>query len=190
MNGELSLTAAGGHMRQNDQLIAPINCPGVFGIDQDGSGLVGPGNPFLYSCADWNTPAALSRTTADMSIDTTLVNARVVVQPSNAFSVRGGEFNREDYRNTYVAFNPLTGQYGYVSENGSRGSIVPGGVGIWDPVGAPSAENTRHRERPRDTQTIEANAGGDWRLSELQYARNHLQLQLATNPPTANASRG
>ena len=71
MNGELSLTASGGRMSQDDTLIAPINCQGVFGIDLDGSGL-GPQNPFLFNCADWNTPDALSRKNADMSIDTTL----------------------------------------------------------------------------------------------------------------------
>jgi len=58
LNGELSLTASGGRMSQDDALIAPINCSGVFGIDLDGSGL-GPQNPYLFDCAKWNTPAAL-----------------------------------------------------------------------------------------------------------------------------------
>ena len=165
MNGELSLTASGGRMSQNDNLIAPINCQGVFGIDLDGSGL-GPQNPFLYNCANWNTPNALSRRSADMSIDTALGDARIVLQPTSDVTVRGGlRFNREDYRNTYLAYNPLTGQYGYISENGAQGSVVPGEVGLWYPGGGAS-NLTRISSLPLDMQTIDANVGADWRIGE------------------------
>jgi hypothetical protein len=165
MNGELSLTASGGRMSQDDTLIAPINCQGVFGIDLDGSGL-GPQNPFLFNCADWNTTDALSRKNADMQIDTTLLDGRIVLQPGSDVSVRGGlRFNREDYRNVYLAYNPLTGQYGYISENGAQGSIVPGEVGLWYP--GPGASNmTRVRSLPLDMQTIDGNLGADWKLGE------------------------
>ena len=163
LNGELSLTASGGRMSQDDALIAPINCSGVFGIDLDGSGL-GPQNPYLFDCAKWNTPAALSRPSADMRIDTTLLDGRIVLQPTSDISVRGGlRFNREDYRNTYLAYNPLTGQYGYVNENGAQGSIVPGEVGIFDPATDPSAF-TQVMSIPLDMQTIDANVGADWKI--------------------------
>ena len=163
MNGELSLTASGGRMAQDDALIAPINCQGVFGIDLDGSGL-GPRNPFLFDCSKWNTPAALSRKNADMSIDTTLLDGRVVLQPTSDLTVRGGaRFNREDYRNTYLAFNPLTGQYGYINENGAQGSIVPGEVGLWDPR-TQASNFTQIMSIPLDMQTIDANVGVDWKI--------------------------
>jgi hypothetical protein len=163
MNGELSLTASGGRMSQDDALIAPINCQGVFGIDLDGSGL-GPQNPYLFDCAKWNTPAALSRQNADLSIDTTLVDGRIVLQPTSDISVRGGlRFNREDYRNAYVAYNPLTGQYGYINENGSQGSIVPGEVGLWDPL-TQASNLVQVASIPLDMQTIDANVGADWKL--------------------------
>lgn len=165
LNGQLSLTASGATMRQNDELLAPINCSGTFGIDLVGNGQVGPANPFLYSCSDWNTTDALSRKTADMRIDTTLFDARFVLQPNSALTWRGGlRFYREDYRNTYLAYNPLTGDYGYVAENGSQGSVVPGEVGLWNP-GAGASIMTRVLSLPLDTQTTEANAGADWRLS-------------------------
>jgi hypothetical protein len=61
MNGEASLTASGGEMLQNDQLIAPINCQGVFGIATNGTFNVGPGNPQLFPCNQWNTTAALAQ---------------------------------------------------------------------------------------------------------------------------------
>ena len=163
MNGELSLTVSAGRMSQNDTLIAPVDCQGVFGIGLGGSLQLGPQNPFLYDCAQWNTPAALSRRSADMRIDTSLVDARIVLQPSGDLMLRGGlRFNREDYRNTYLAWNPLTGQYGYVSENGSQGSVVPGESGIWDPRTGPSVI-TRVRSLPLDMQTTEATLGADWK---------------------------
>ncbi|MEO5624242.1 MAG: MtrB/PioB family outer membrane beta-barrel protein [Dokdonella sp.] len=164
LEGELSLTASSGRMSQNDVLIAPIDCQGVFGIGLNGSLQLGPQNPFLYNCANWNTPAALSRKSADMHIDTTLIDARIVLQPTPDLSVRGGlRFNREDYRNVYLAYNPLTGQYGYVSENGAQGSVVPGESGIFDPrTGASSI--TRVQSLPLDMQTIEGTVGTDWKL--------------------------
>jgi hypothetical protein len=166
LNGEFSLTAAVGRMRQDDSLIAPVDCRGVFGIGTGGSLQPGPQNPLLYDCAQWNTPAALSRRSADMQIDTTLLDARLVLQPAADLSVRGGlRFNRDDYRNGYLMFNPLTGQYGYVSENGSQGSVVPGESGIWD-AGAGASNLTRIRSLPLDLQTIDANLGTDWKLGE------------------------
>jgi len=160
-NGEFSLTASGGRMRQDDDLIAPIDCTGVFGIGLGGSLELGPQNPFLFDCSNWNTTDALSRKTADMQIDTSMVDARIVLRPTSDLTVRGGlRFNREDYRNVYLSYNPLTGQYGYVAENGSQGSIVPGEAGIWD--GASVV--TRVLSLPLDMQTIEGNIGGDWKL--------------------------
>jgi hypothetical protein len=165
MNGQFSLSASTATMRQNDDLLAPINCTGTFGIDLIGNGQVGPSNPFLYSCADWNTTDALSRKTADMRIDTDLVDARFVLQPSLEMTWRGGlRYYREDYRNTYLAYNPITGDYGYVAENGSQGSVVPGEVGLWNPVTGASIM-TRVMSLPLDTQSTEANVGFDWRMS-------------------------
>ena len=166
LDGEVSLTASVGRMSQNDTLIAPIDCAGVFGIGLNGSLQLGPQNPFLFDCANWNTPNSLLRPTADMSIDTTLVNVRVVLRPTPDVSVRGAvRFNREDYRNVYTAFNPLTGQYGYVNENGSQASVIPLESGIFEPQLDPSAI-TRVRSLPLDKQTTDVEAGADWQVSE------------------------
>lgn len=164
MSGEVSLTASAGRMSQDDALIAPVDCQGVFGIGLGGSLQTGPQNPFLYNCADWNTSAALSRKSADMRIDTTLLDARISLQPTSNLSLRGSlRFNRDDYRNTYVAYNPLTGDYGYVSENGAQGSIIPGEVGLFNPLTSPSAL-TRISSLPLDIQTTDASVGVDWKL--------------------------
>lgn len=163
LNGELSVTAASGQMKQNDSLLPPMNCQGQFGIDLSPTGA--PVNPYLYDCDNWNSTAALSRTSANLKIDTTMFSARVVLQPTGQVTWRGDvRFDRQDYRGDYVAFNPLTGQYGYIAENGAQGSVVPGEMGVWDPVLSPSVI-TRIRNLPLDKETFETNVGADWRLS-------------------------
>jgi hypothetical protein len=171
--GELSLSAAVGRMSQNDALIAPVDCQGVFGIGSDGTLVPGPANPLLHECADWNTPAALSRTRAGLRIDTASADARLVLQPHPALTVRAGaDFDRQDYRGAYLAFNPLTGQYGYVAENGAQGSITTpafnaasqGASGIWDPSDPLSF--VRVRSLPLDARRIAADVGADWRVGE------------------------
>ena len=162
MNGELSLGAAAGSMRQNELLLAPANCTGMMGIDF--SPLGAPVSPFLYDCDDWNTTASLSRQRADMRIDTSDANIGLVLQPTDVSTYRASfKFRREDYRNTYLAYNPLTGQYGYITENGSMGAVVPGEMGIWD-TGANASVPTRVRSLALDKETHELAVGADFRL--------------------------
>src|SRR3546814_16620577 len=62
-------------MSQNDYIVAPMNCQGQFGI---------PGIPgALYDCDNWNTTDALSPKRSDLGIDTQMVDARVVLQPTD-----------------------------------------------------------------------------------------------------------
>ena len=159
-NGQFSLTASGGRMSQNDRLVPSMPCSGQFGI----VGIPGA----LFDCADWNTPESLSRQRADLAINTQMVDARVVLQPSENVTWRGGaKFQRNDYSGTYWAYNPLTGQWGYPSENGSQGSVVPGESGIFDPNNpAMASVYTTVRNMPLDNETREAFVGADWRLGE------------------------
>src|SRR5260370_27888407 len=71
MNGEASLTAGVGEMNQNDNLIPPTNCQGTFGFSSTGSFALGPQNPQLFPCSQWNTTAALSQKAANMANHTT-----------------------------------------------------------------------------------------------------------------------
>jgi len=80
LNGEASLTAGAGEMNQNDTLIPPTNCQGVFGLSTDGTFNVGPSNPQLFPCGQWNTTAALSQQTANMLIVTNLLQGSIVLQ--------------------------------------------------------------------------------------------------------------
>ena len=123
--GEFSVSAAYGSMRQNDALQAPL------------SPLYCPSGQFLGStgiaCADWNTTAALSRQHGDARIDTGLLNLRVDFRPSAKFSWHANLRQRDENNMThYTMYNPLTGQYGYVPENGAE-PIVTGGSELFQP---------------------------------------------------------
>ena len=157
MNGEFSMRLGGGSMRQNERLLPPANCMGSMGIDLSPTGA--PVNPFLFDCANWNTPAALSRERADMRIDTTTADANLVLLPRDTTTVRANvRYRREDYRNVYLAYNPITGQYGYVAENGAQGAVVPDEMGIYDLIGTPGVV-TRIRSLPLDKEVREVTVG-------------------------------
>jgi hypothetical protein len=125
-NGELSLTVSEVLMRQDDNLIAPTNCQGVIGIGTPSPGStqlgvqnLGPQNPALVPCSQWNTSAALSQQTANVNMHNTLAEAKLALQPSAALSVNAGiKYYRQQYDNDYIAYNPSNQNYGYITENG------------------------------------------------------------------------
>ena len=128
-NGQFTIAGAWGTMRQNDALLPPTTCTGTGGI------FIAPPVDYTFQCANWNTTAALSQRSANARIDTGLLDARVTFRPTPKFGWHANlRWYREDNKTRYLAYNPLTGQYGYISENGSQGSIVPGETGIFDPT--------------------------------------------------------
>ena len=155
-NGEFSLALSGSRSRQNDALLPHTNCQGVLGIPLPGGRI---------NCADWNTSAGLSRPNADLTINSQLVDARLVMQPSSKFTWRiTARHQRDDYSGSYNSYNPLTGQWGYIAENGAQGSAILGEMGIWD-TGVSNHVLTRVRNLPLDKQTQQFVVGGEWQLS-------------------------
>lgn len=103
MNGEVSLTLSDVLMRDTDALIAPTNCQGMLGA---------------FNCNQWNTTAALSQTHADITQRNQLAELKASIQPYTDWTFNGGvKYYKQDYDNSYIAYNPLTGQYGYIGEN-------------------------------------------------------------------------
>lgn len=154
-NGEFSVALSGSRSRQNDTLLPHTNCQGVLGIPLPGGQI---------NCADWNTVAALSRPTADLAINSYLVDAKLVMQPSSKFTWRlTARQQRDDYSGSYNSYNPLTGQWGYIAENGAQGSAILGEMGIWD-TGVSNHVLTRVRNLPLDKETQQVLIGGDWQL--------------------------
>jgi hypothetical protein len=175
-NGELSMAAAWGTMRQNDALRAPVTCTGTGGI------YIAPTADYTFNCADWNTPAALSQKTAEARIDTGLLYVKATFRPTPTFGWHAQlRWYKEDNKSNYLAYNPLTGQYGYISENGSQGSVVPGETGIFDPDN-PLYQSylVQVRSIPFAYQDSILELGGDWRLGDhntldLTYTFDHDQ---------------
>ena len=123
--GELSVSAAYSSTRQNDALQAPINpmyCPSGQYLGSTG-----------IACADWNSTAALSRQDGDARIDAGLFNLRLDFRPTAKLSWHVSLRQRDENNMTrYTMYNPLTGQYGYVPENGAE-PVVTGQTELFQP---------------------------------------------------------
>lgn len=175
-NGELSMAAAWGTMRQNDNLRPPVTCTGTGGF------MIAPPADYTFNCADWNTTDALSRTTGKARIDTGLLYVKASFRPSPEFGWHAQlRWYKEDNKTRYLAYNPLTGQYGYISENGSQGTVVPGELGIFDPNN-PLYQSalTEIRNTPFAYTKTKFELGANWRLSkhntfDVVYTFDHEQ---------------
>jgi len=73
----------------------------------------------------WNTTAALTKASTDGTIDTTLVDVGWSAQPADALDLRAKwRYYDTDNDTTFLACNPLTGQWGRLLSDGSGGSFV------------------------------------------------------------------
>jgi MtrB/PioB family decaheme-associated outer membrane protein len=148
-NGRLTTTASWGRMRQDDDLVAPtvnsgfVGFAGFNGVDLD----------------QWNGAAALSRESADAQVDTLLLNTRLNLRPLAALRLQAGirYFDRKN-DTRYTAFNPSTGQRGYIAEDGALN--VFGLSRVFEP-GVPT-DDFRYRSSPYDYQKIEYEFRADY----------------------------
>jgi Putative outer membrane beta-barrel porin, MtrB/PioB len=126
LDGELSLNASEVLMTQRSSLIPPTNCQGYLGwgtpspgSTQLGPQSLGPQNPNLVPCSQWNTTAALSQSAADVNMHNTLAQVTLALLPRGDLTVNTGfKYYRQNYYNDYLAYNPANGYYGYIGENG------------------------------------------------------------------------
>jgi len=114
LKSRFTAVAALGRLHQNDNLI-PWALEPLSGGTTNG----------VSTANVWNTPASLTRSSADARIDTTLVDLGIILNPSPALAVKG-KFRYFDTDNSteFFACNPLTGQWGRLLNNGSGGSFV------------------------------------------------------------------
>jgi hypothetical protein len=131
-NGRFTAALSWGSNRQNAELLAPISA--AQNADFAAANLSTlSGNSIGYATnsallSSWNTPAALSRQTAGQRIDNRLVDLGLTLLPNEDLSLRGS-FRQHEVANKggYVAYNPLTGQFG-------RGPADGNGLGNLDTV--------------------------------------------------------
>jgi hypothetical protein len=137
--GRLTASASYTTNRQNDALLAPIasaennDLAGTTYIDNVTSGTsLGLANPG-YSAngakvSNWNTTAALSQSTANQRIDKKTIDLALALNPIDDLNVKGSyRYSGNENKGGYMAYNPLTGQFG-------RGPIDARGTAIMEVV--------------------------------------------------------
>ena len=114
MRGQLSGGVSWARSSQDDELVAPTVNSGMLGS---------------LDLSQWNVPGALSQRTAGARIDTRLTHVSGSFSPIGDLSLRA-KWRRfeEDNKTRYTAFNPLTGQSGYLGLDGGGFNIVPDNI--------------------------------------------------------------
>ncbi len=148
-------------MRQNDSLLPPTVNDGVI-----------RGVATAIDLSQWDTTAALSQQRAHAAIDIFRAFAQLEYTPSSDvtldFTLKD---NNEDNRTNYLAFNPLTGQYGYIAIDGGLAAFNPKLSGVYEPNVPGSL--TQIRNVPYANDNLEFDGDAAYRLT------NHLKLDLS-----------
>ena len=130
--GRVNASFTWGSSQQNDELLAPISAAqsaqlAAAGITKwVGTSIGYAANSALIS--NWNTTAALSQQTANQRIDNKVQDLGLSIKPVEDLSVKGSlRYFDSANKGGYVAYNPLTGQFG-------RGFVDGNGLGNQDLV--------------------------------------------------------
>jgi MtrB/PioB family decaheme-associated outer membrane protein len=111
LRGQLTSTLSWSRMYQDDDLLpSTLNSGRTFtGIDMD----------------QWNSVASLPRQSADAEITNWLFQLGLQLSPWDPLTLKAKfRYYNEANDTDYTAFNPLTGQYGLILEDGAQGGEV------------------------------------------------------------------
>lgn len=127
--GRFSATVAFNTSRQNDQLLAPLDgWPSLGSVLLGGTAVNAGYTNGTLNVNNWNTTAALSQQTANQRIDSKLVDLGLSLKPVDALNVKGkARLYETSNSGGYVAYNPLTGQYGQLGLDGAQMNLVVAG---------------------------------------------------------------
>jgi hypothetical protein len=152
--GRARAAAGWSRARQNDDLLAPTVNGGTVGSAAFG----------VVDLDRWNQAASRARSHADASIDQLFLNAAAHVSPWRPLrlGLRLRVFDHDDDTD-YVAWNPLTGQIGYIAEDGALEAQTP--VRRILVSGRRLREDFRFERLPTSYQTRLAQATADWRVA-------------------------
>lgn len=162
-------------MRQNDALLPPTVDNGTIS-----------GVATLINLNLWNTTAALSRLHANAGIN--LFNAfaqfHYSVSPEIAVNVELRDHNEDNLTN-YVAYNPQTGQYGYIAIDGGLAPFIPSLSGVYEPDAPGSLVQIRNM--PFANDNLEMTAEGTYRIGShtkigLSYSLNLIKHSVREVP--------
>ena len=152
-NSRLTVSASYNVSSQNDSLVPPTINTGLIG---------NPGR--TINLDQWNTLNALSSRTADAEIESLDLHSKVTMRPITKLNLIGElRYRDQDNKTDYTAFNPLTGEYGYLALDGGLGGPFPSLSTIFDPTRP--GDRVRFRSIPFDKDTLLVSAGANYRLS-------------------------
>lgn len=181
-SGRFTAVASFSRMSQDDSLLPPTS------FDLVGGAING-----IPTDNVWNTPAALTRQSADAQIDTMLFDVGLVLKPIDKLDVRGRiRYYETDNSTEYWACNPLTGQWGRLTNDGAGNSFVsnPEFLSVGCNIAAaralgivPNSGAIPIRNTPFDYSQLNYVLGGDYQLTRAssinatlereEYRRDH-----------------
>lgn len=176
MNGRFSAVVAATRSSQDDALIAPTTLPLTGGLING-----------VSAANAWNTTDALSKKNAGAEIETRLANLSLTLNPARNLSVRAGWRHYETENGLeYIACNPLTGQIGRLTNDGSGGSFIntpaylAAGCNL-DAIRAlgiaPSAGNVVVSSAPFAYRQQNLSLAADWRLTPKSNLSANLERE-------------
>lgn len=191
MRGQINGVLSVGRMTQDDALLAPVANSGLLVSSPISSASTPLSNPTPFTSTGapsaspalnanlWNTTDALSQKSANARIDTWLGQLGGSIQPTDDLTLRA-KLRRyaEDNKTSYLAYNPLTGQYGYVALDGGLWVNAKGYSGIYSdqtgtimtPSGAVDVVRSvfpiRYRSIPFEYRKDNYSFDGDYRLAK------------------------
>src|SRR5262249_47443418 len=131
----------------------------------------------------------LSTKSAHARVDNVLVDIEFHTNTWRPLALRAGyKFTNQETGTNYTAFNPETGQFGYIVEDGGHGSIFgPSSIGIYDPAIPGNA--WRYRTIPFGESHTIVNVGGTytmpWRSSlDLLLEQENVDRDVSERPET------
>lgn len=141
------------------------------------------------SLANWNTAAALSTKSAHARVDQILANVDLSTNPWRPLRLRAGyRFSNQDTLTNYFAFNPQTGQFGYIVEDGGHAAVLgPDYLGFYQPAVPGSA--WRYRTIPWGESHATYDVGGTytapWRSSlDVLLEQENVDRVVSERPET------
>jgi hypothetical protein len=166
-------------MRQDDALLPPAI----------GSGIIpGAGGPIDLS--NWNTTAALSQSRAHAAIDMFNAFAQFQYTASPKLTL---DFELRDHnemnRTNYVAFNPLTGQYGYIAIDGGLAPFDPLLSGVYQPNARGDVVQIRNMPFANDNLALTARASYRFDThfkADLSFVHNSIEHSVREVPDAAD----
>lgn len=149
LHGRWTSSVAYNRKRQNDELLPPTISTGIGN---------NTGIPVNFDL--WNSTAALSQTTAEARIQTTLIQSELSLQPTRRLrTTLEFRYLNEDNDTDFSLLNPLTGEFGRIPLDG--GLLFDDG--IFQP-GRPG-DLVRIRSTPFATDELTLRATADYRLA-------------------------